>query len=253
MVRRKWLTIICPAVMLFFLPAGCASTQSGKKQMAELQAQVTELQAALVDMNLRMEEMNSSLFVLRESTRANREAIKKMQEVADSPTVYIEQPQPVIPPATLEYPGGSMPESATGNPPAVPPAMGEAPRSFADDQAAFNAANAQMDQKNWGLAIYDFNAFVTQYPKSAYLPRARYCLGESYRQLTEYAQAIRQYEMCLQAGQAAGPYAPRALFWIAQCNRQLGRIDNAQQAQERLLLEYPESPEAKKITMNMPR
>jgi len=240
-----------PAAMALLMLAGCASTQSGKKQMAELQAQVTELQAALVDMNLRMEEMNSSLFVLRESARSNREAIRKMQEMAESPTVYIEQPRPVLPPAS--EPAGESADATAAPPFPAPSVPAEGAQSYADDQAAFNAAFAQMDQKNWGLAIYDFNAFVAQYPSSAYLPRARYCLGEAYRQLTEYAQAIREYEICLQTGQAAGPYAPRALFWIAQCNRQLGRLENARQAQERLLLEYPESPEAKRITLDTPR
>ncbi len=238
--------------------AGCAENQQMKQQLAEMQAQVNELQTTLADLNLRMEEMNSSLFVLRETTKANRDAVKKLQQEMNSPTVYIDQPPepalpsaPAAPPKTAMAPPPQVSDADKTLPPLpLPAGSGKAP---ADEEKAFQSAMTQVDRQNWGLAVYDLNAFVAQHPTSAYLPRARYALGESYRRLSEYAQAAREYERCVAAGEAAGPYAARALFWLAQCYQQLGQTEKAKQAQNRLQQEYPNSPEAKKSQMDASR
>ncbi|NLH48222.1 MAG: tetratricopeptide repeat protein [Myxococcales bacterium] len=245
--RTMWV-LVC----LAFLWAGCAGDQQLKKQVSDLQAQITETQATLADMNLRMEEMNSSLFVLRETTKNNREAIKKLQEQADTPTVYINQPQERV---AMDTPPSVMNNNTAAESPLAPmplPAGGSG-GPVGNDEQAFRAAVGQMEKQNWGLAIYDLNAFIAQHPNSAYLPRARFALGESFRQLGELGQAVREYERCVAAGKTAGPYAARSLFWLAQSYQQLGQTEKAGQAKQRLLQEYPDSPEAKKINLESPR
>jgi tol-pal system protein YbgF len=250
----------CATILLWLLLGAltlgaCATDQQLQKQVSDLQAQVGELQSTMADMNLRMEEMNSSLLVLRETAKNNRDAIKKMQQEMQAPTVYIEQPQPpVIPPPNVNptplSPSRSADAEKTLPPLPLPAGSGKPDGS---DEAAYQAAAQQLERGNWGLAIYDLNAFIAQHPNSAYVPRARYSLGEAYRKLSETAQATREYERCVAAGAAAGPLAPRALFWLVQCYNQLGQAEKAKQAQKRLLQEYPDSPEAKKLSMESPR
>lgn len=241
----RYVSTILAIAATFVLVCGCAGNQAQQKRIDELSTQVIELQGTLADMNLRLEEMNSSLFVLRESARNNRESIKKLQQNMQAPTVIIDQPPAPVaqytPPVDIDSPMAPLP---------LPVGSGQ---PSADDQAGFEAAIQQAQKQNWGLAIYDLNAFVTQHPKSAYLPRARYELGEAYRNLGEHAQAVREYERCLAAGEMAGPYAPRALFWIAVSLQRLGQNAKAKQAQQRLMQEYPNSPEAKKIALEAPR
>lgn len=242
------LVLTCIAAMLLpVLVFACADDEQLRQQIAELQRQVNDLQTTIADQNLRMEEMNSSLFVLRESAKDNREAIKKLQQEMRQPTVYIQQPQPTqtVVQSETPTPFSPTPQEATAPQP-LPQGTNVAPTG---DDDAFRQATAQLEQGNWGLAIYDLNAFITQHPGSAYVPRARYALGDAYRNLSEYAQAIREYERCLAAGREAGPYAPRSLSWIMRCHERLGQTEKAKQARERLLREYPDSPEAKKLQM----
>jgi TolA-binding protein len=229
------------------LAAGCATDKQAQLKADALAAQVMELQETLADVNLRMEEMNSSLFVLRESARNNRAAIKELQEDMQAPTVYIDQQ-----PAASVAQAPELP-SLHGEPMAPLPLPTGTSQPSGNDDAAFQSAMKQVEQQNWGLAIYDLNAFATQHPQSAYMPRARFALGDAYRNLGENAQAIREYERCMAAGVAAGPYASRALYWIVICNRQLGQIAKAEAAEKRLLQEFQESPEAKKIKLESPR
>jgi TolA-binding protein len=246
--RRAIVAVLVGALWL----AGCAQDQKLKQQLSELQTQVNELQGTLSDINLRMEELNSSLFVLRETSRTNRDAIKKMQQELSSPTVYIDQPaEPPAPAPPVMAPPPKSAELDRALPPLPLPAGSG--KVAGDEEKAFQTAVQQLDKQNWGLAVYDLNAFVAQHPNSAYLPRARYSLGEAYRRLAEHAQAAREYERCLAAGETAGPYAPRSLFWLIQCYTQLGLSEKAQQAQKRLLHEYPDSPEAKKTQLESPR
>ncbi|MDP8224747.1 MAG: tetratricopeptide repeat protein [Candidatus Lernaella stagnicola] len=245
MGKQRWTIFVISLGILALV--GCATTEkNAKKRVDELSAQVTELQATLADMNLRMEEMSSSMFVLREGTRNNREAINKMREDMQTPTVYIDRPQ-----VTADAGNPSLdtnPEPMSPLP--LPTGSGQ---PDADDRAAFESAMRQVKQQNWGLAIYDLNAFVTQYPQSAYIPQARYALGQTYRNLGEFTQAVREYERCLAAGEVAGPYAPRALYWMVVCFGQLGQTAKGNEAQQRLLQQYPDSPEAKKIKLDSPR
>lgn len=217
-----------------------------RQQVEELQRQVNDLQTTIADLNLRMEEMNSSLFVLHETAKINHEAIKMLQQELQQPTVYIQEPSGHT---MAQAEPVRVPERATMSAP-LPVGGGDTRES---EDAAFGKAMVQLQQGNWGLAIYDLNAFIAQHPGSPYLPRARYALGEAYRKLSEFAQAINEYKRCMAAGQAAGPYAPRALYWMAACFDRQGQTEKAQQARERLLREYADSPEAKKIKMDSPR
>ncbi len=244
---RTWLKCIC-ICSLMLLALGCAEDQKSQKQVEELQRQVNDLQTTIADLNLRMEEMNSSLFVLRETAKNNHEAIKKLQEELQQPTVYIQEPSGDTVAASEPV---MMPAPTAETTPAPLPVGGGDTRE--NEDAAFGKAMVQMQQSNWGLAIYDLNAFIAQHPGSAYLPRARYALGEAYRNLSEFAQAINEYKRCLAAGQAAGPYAPRALYWMADCYDRQGQTEKAQQTRDRLLREYADSPEAKKIKMDSSR
>jgi len=235
--------------LLILWACGCAQDQELKKQVADLKTQVTELQTTLADLNLRMEEMNSSMFVLRESAKNNREAIKKLQEELQKPTVYIQQP-----PESKQFPSYQPTKEFTDNKPETfaPLPTGTGTPSGDADQA-FKSAMIQLQNGNWGLAIYDLNAFIVQHPGSSYIPRARYALGEAYRNLSEFSQAVREYERCLAAGAVAGPYAPRALYWIGVSYQKLGQEEKSKQAFERLSREYPESPEAKQLKQESPR
>ncbi len=238
------------ALLLVLSLLSCTQDKQMQQQVSDLQAQVADLQATLADINLRMEEMNSSMFVLRETARNNREAIRKLQQEAQTPTIVIEQPEdsypPEIPPGNSGFapiPQRAQAPQQTGGQAAVQPGPpGEAGPRF---QAAMN----QLSQNNWGLAIYDLNAFVAQYPNSEFTPRAHYGLGEAYRNLSEYGQAVREYERCLGAGQIAGPYAPKSLYWISICLDKLGNTEKAKLTRERLLRDYPDSPEAKKLRL----
>jgi len=218
------------ALMLLFMPASCAQDDQLRRQMSDLQAQVADLQATLADVNLRMEEMNSSMFVLRETARNNREAIRKLQQEMQRPSIIIEQPAEEPEPGR----GVQPPPQANGG---------------QDADTRFRSAMQNLSQNNWGLAIYDLNAFLAQYPNSEYAPRAHFSLGEAYRNLAEFAQAVREYELCLGAGELAGPYAPRSLYWLAICFDKLGNAEKAKLARERLLRDYPDSPEAKKVKL----
>lgn len=245
-------------IFLVLLVCSCAEDEELRQQVAELRAQVGDMQTTLADVNLRMEEMNSSIFVLRETARNNRETIREMQQQMQQPTVYIEQspanqlPIQSVPADTRANQAGAEQNSGmiTGDPAPLPTGTGRPPQ---DAATAFEGAMQQLQQSNWGLAIYDLNSFVSQYPNSEYLPRARYALGQAYRNLAEYSQAVREYERCLAAGALAGPFGSRSLYWISVCYQELGQVEKAEQARERLLREFPESAEAKKINMESSR
>lgn len=139
--------------------------------------------------------------------------------------------------------------------------------AYADD-ARFKVCDAyrllspdvQRDQQYTRAAIEHCRSLVAYFPSSEYVPRAQEIIrgmeeklaekvligGEFYYRRRAYDSAIIYFEdLVRQYPRAAA--APRALLRLVQAYRQIGYLDEAEAARQRLLKEYPGSAEAKQV------
>lgn len=118
----------------------------------------------------------------------------------------------------------------------------------------------QLDQEYTLTAVDHCQAVVAYYPDSESAATARTMVtelenklalkqldvGEHYFKRGAFDSAILYYEKVL-AGFPSSPAAPRALFGLYQSYDRIGWEEEARQSRERLLRDFPESEEAKRL------
>lgn len=112
-----------------------------------------------------------------------------------------------------------------------------------DEQRGFDAALARFREGKFAEAEAAFSAFVRQYPRSGYLPSARFWLGNAQYANRDYKEAIGQFKVLL----AVAPNhvrAPEAALSIANCQIELKETRGARKTLEDLLRAYPQSEAA---------
>ena len=113
----------------------------------------------------------------------------------------------------------------------------------ADEKRDFEAALAVFRAGKFADAKTAFAGFVRQYPRSGYLPSARFWLGNAQYAAREYKEAIGNFKMLL--SEAPGhARAHEAALSIANCQIELKETRTARKTLEDLLRDYPQSEAA---------
>ncbi len=119
-------------------------------------------------------------------------------------------------------------------------------REFQADPAEkrdFEAALAVFRSGKFPDASAAFAAFVRQYPRSGYVPSARFWLGNAQYATREYKEAIGNFKQML-AEAPTHARAPEAALSIATCQIELKDTRTARKTLEDLLRAYPQSEAA---------
>lgn len=113
----------------------------------------------------------------------------------------------------------------------------------AAEKRDFEAALAVFRAGKFADAKTAFAGFIRQYPRSGYLPSARFWLGNAQYAAREYKEAIGNFKMLL--SEAPGhARAPEAALSIANCQIELKETRTARKTLEDLLRDYPQSEAA---------
>ena len=119
-------------------------------------------------------------------------------------------------------------------------------REFQADPAEkrdFEAALAVFRSGKFAGASAAFAGFVRQYPRSGYVPSARFWLGNAQYATREYKEAIGNFKQML-AEAPTHARAPEAALSIANCQIELKDTRTARKTLEDLLRAYPQSEAA---------
>ena len=119
-------------------------------------------------------------------------------------------------------------------------------REFQADPAEkrdFEAALAVFRSGKFPDASDAFATFVRQYPRSGYVPSARFWLGNAQYATREYKEAIGNFKQML-AEAPTHARAPEAALSIANCQIELKDTRTARKTLEDLLRAYPQSEAA---------
>ena len=119
-------------------------------------------------------------------------------------------------------------------------------REFQADPAEkrdFEAAMAVFRSGKFSDASVAFAGFVKQYPRSGYVPSARFWLGNAQYATREYKDAIGNFKQML-ADAPSHARAPEAALSIANCQIELKDTRTARKTLEDLVRAYPQSEAA---------
>ena len=121
----------------------------------------------------------------------------------------------------------------------APAPQPSAPAS-ADEQAAYNAAFAHMQEGQYRQAIITFEDFLRDYPNNALTDEAYYWLGQAYYVNRDFSSA-RDIFLTLGAKYPNSEKLPDTLLKLGYSYEELGDRDRAQQVYTKLMQAYPGS------------
>lgn len=107
----------------------------------------------------------------------------------------------------------------------------------------FDAALALFRAGKFTEAQTAWTGFIRQYPRSGYLPSARFWLGNAQYAERDYKEAINNFKAVLTAS-PNHPRAPEAALSIANCQMELKETKGARKTLEDLVRVYPQSEAA---------
>ena len=211
--------------------------QQTRDDMAKLRGQIEVLNNSIENTTKRQRDMYIDL-----DTRLRRfESGGAAPAAGAAPPPVTAAPSPTI--ATVAPPGPAAIPPAT-----APPAAMAAPAQVTldpNESRAYESAQSQRRIGNYQGAIFAFQNFLKQYPKSTLAPRAQYWIGDSYFNLRDYRNAIGAQQTLVKAWPDS-PSVPDALLNIASSQAELGETAVARRTMEEIVGKYPASDAAEK-------
>ncbi len=105
---------------------------------------------------------------------------------------------------------------------------------------AYSDADSLVKATRYKEAFKAFDKFITTYPNSELLPKAKYRLGYSQWALKNYNAAIKTYSKIIEL-HPNSEIIPDTIYGIANCEIQLTRITKAKKTLRNLIKKYPQS------------
>lgn len=194
---------------------------------------VVERQAeALLELQRQLDRQSQELRALRGEVEQLQEAARKGGD--EQRNLYADVDRRL---AVLESrPAASMP-------PAVLP-------TDASDEAAYQAALAQLRAKDYAAAAAALKAFPNRYPESGLRDNAQYWLGEVHYVEGRHAAALEAFQALVRDFPDSAKRAD-ALLKSGFCQVELGQWSGARKSLRRVVNEFPGTPAAKEAAARL--
>jgi tol-pal system protein YbgF len=108
------------------------------------------------------------------------------------------------------------------------------------EEADFDAATQSLGDGDYANAVIQFGQFLSNYPGGPLSARALFHMGEAQEAMGQHKDAARSYLDSFTT-RPDGSYAPQALMRVAISLGELGKVDNACQTLNEVLVRYPNS------------
>jgi tol-pal system protein YbgF len=233
--------------VILFLVMGCATT----KDVAHLQGQIGDLQQKVdilrgrvtsemqqnwVNFDTSVEELRQEIKILRANVEEDREFLNKVANDLEQLKKDYEKKMSLL---TKEK--GEGVAATQTPPPALTPPVEEEPKE--DMEGTYQKAFSTFKKGDYPTALKQFEAFLSQYPRSEYADNAHYWIGECYYQQGDYERAILEYDKIIKQ-YPKGDKVASALLKQGFAFLGLGDRVNAKLLFNKIIKEFPRSPQA---------
>ncbi|GAA0853419.1 tol-pal system protein YbgF [Aliiglaciecola litoralis] len=191
-----------------------------------LQQQLDEMQSDVQEMRGTLELHNHQLEKVLERQRELYLEIDRRIESVSSPTTTT--------PTAVAGNANSAQQPATGAIVATQTA------DLSESDAYDKAVNLILRDKQYDLAIPQFQSFLKTYPNSSYAPNAHYWLGQLLFNKQEWVSAGEQFETLVKRYPDSSKRAD-ALFKLGVVEQRRDNLAKAKQLFQQVMTEYPDS------------
>jgi tol-pal system protein YbgF len=194
---------------------------------------------AMADQTLATTNIGDNVRVLREKTDETNVRISTIaQELEALRQTIASQPAP---PVTVANPPGDPALSSPGGAPPVPPASTVPPGT--SPQRMYETSMDDYTAGRYDLAIQGFQGFLQAFPRLPQAAGARYNIGMSYYNQSNWPEAQDSFlKVINDYPQAQGSTLPDAYYKLGQTYERMNQIANAKKAYEAAVQKFPGPP-----------
>lgn len=189
------------------------------------------LRKELANLNLRTDDAETHLQEMRGQTDELQYALQKTFKDIEERLDLLERRQ------------GASPNAGDEDTALVPAQLPSEIPTILDPEEQYAAAYTIHKEKRYAESRDAFKKFLQQFPQTEYSDNAQFWIGESYYREENYEEAILAYEEAIKK-YPQGNKIPNALLKQAHCFRALGDQTSSNIIFQRVIEQYPESPQA---------
>jgi tol-pal system protein YbgF len=244
------------SVALVVFIAGCATQadiQELQREQTRLRTQMADTRAGFESVRRDVAKVRGGVDEVRYSSRGAGSVTTRLDDL-DARVAALEGHHPMSSPSPLDVTGGLSDGSSVSTPAPAPAATPAAPRPelAASDLSREEAGDLPDDYRRgitlvrqgaYDKAIQALRDFLRTNRDSPLVPNAQYWIGESYYMLADYYQAILNFNQVRQQ-HPKSDRAPASVLKIGLAFQQMGNKSEARLAFQKVLNDYPSSPEA---------
>ncbi|MBU2972407.1 tol-pal system protein YbgF [Pseudoalteromonas sp. C2R02] len=213
-----------------------SSSSKVESRLSALENMIKTRNLLQVELQQQIEVLQDEVNQLRGTTEEQGYKIEKMlqrqrelyQEIEDRVSEAYAQPAPVVAEST--------------NTPAV-----SISNDLSENEAYDRAVQLIMKDKRYDQAVPEFQAFLTSFPESVYVPNAHYWLGQLLMMKSDTTQAQTHFESVV-TGYPDSNKRADAMLKLGTVYQKLNLIVKAKQILQDLISQYPDSTAAKLAT-----
>lgn len=233
---------ICIGILAALVLSGCATNQPMMDRMGRIE---TMQQTDLSESKAEFESLKREITLIRERldglSRAQADlmtAMDQQSELLRNTIETMKQNQPSTSPAVT--PSRWPPDSSPGN--ASSPTSGEEPDQR--PEVVYQTAYNDYINRNYDLAILEFQNFLAAFRNSDLADNAQYWIGECYYSQQRYGEALAEFNKLIDNFPDGDKYIP-ALLKKGLCMLESGNTAGGRRVLEQLVNDYPYSNEAR--------
>jgi tol-pal system protein YbgF len=234
--------------------AGSLKTLNGR-----LDEQANTNRKAIADQNLKIDQFVSDLRVVREGVAENNVRISSMSQEMEALRLSIPQfpaaavpPSPGADPSAVAPPSAGTPNTATPAVPVPPPAPTPSLGVGMSPQRLYDTAWADYTAGQWELCISGFETYLRQFSRTDLADEAQFYIGECNYADGKNQEAVQAYNQVITNYPRGQSVAP-AYYKRGLAFERLGQIDRARESFEAVIKAFPDSDAARLAKQNLDR
>lgn len=210
-------------------------TEELKEQVADLKKTINSLQANQADLSLQMKQLHENLSTFTEAVKESQGEMSKLSSKLDDMS------------STVENKVASIGSALTNQ---QAKAIEEQKKALATQSPTelFNTADARLGVKSYALAAKGFEEYVNKFPNGALIDIAHYKLGQAHYGQKKWEDAGRQFATVLEKYPKSTLTASARLMYAMSLIGLRRNMSEAKQYLESVVMDFPQSPEARKAS-----
>jgi tol-pal system protein YbgF len=226
---------------------------------ARLDEQANANRKSFADTNLKVDQFGSDLRVVREGVSETNVRIASLSQEMEALRLSIPQSSQGMPAATMT-PGdpNQPPPAANGAAPAPgtsPPAAAAPPPAAGigmSPQRLYDTAWADYTAGQWELCISGFDTYLRTFPRTDLADEAQFYIGECNYADGKNQEAVQAYNQVITNYPRGQSVAP-AYYKRGLAFERLGQVDRAKESFDAVIKSFPDSDAARLAKQNLDR